>query len=57
MIGSSKYVLVFASAVGTLRNANNVLRSFRAVLAKTDLDPEDWTPRELRHSFVSILSG
>lgn len=48
--------LVFASTVGTLRNANNVLRSFRAVLAKTDLTPEDWTPRELRHSFVSILS-
>lgn len=48
--------LVFASAVGTERNANNVLRSFRVVLAKTDLDPAVWTPREMRHSFVSVLS-
>ncbi|WP_433474981.1 tyrosine-type recombinase/integrase [Spirillospora sp. CA-142024] len=48
--------LVFASTVGTKRNANNVLRSFRAILAKTDLDPDEWTPRELRHSFVSVLS-
>jgi integrase len=48
--------LVFASTVGTRRNANNVLRSFRAILAKTDLDPDEWTPRELRHSFVSVLS-
>lgn len=48
--------LVFASSVGTPRNANNVLRSFRAVVARTSLTPEDWTPREMRHSFVSLLS-
>ena len=48
--------LVFASSVGTKRNANNVLRSFRAVVAKTTLTAEDWTPREMRHSFVSLLS-
>ncbi|MEV4660128.1 tyrosine-type recombinase/integrase [Micromonospora sp. NPDC049301] len=24
--------------------------------AKAGLDPRDWTPRELRHSFVSLLS-
>ena len=48
--------LVFASSVGTERNANNVLRSFRAVVAKTTLTAEDWTPREMRHSFVSLLS-
>ncbi|MFL6055249.1 MAG: tyrosine recombinase XerC [Actinoallomurus sp.] len=48
--------LVFASTVGTERNANNVLRSFRAILRKTDLNPEEWTPREMRHSFVSVLS-
>ena len=49
--------LVFASTVGTERNANNVLRSFRAVLARVDgLEPSDWTPREMRHSFVSLLS-
>jgi integrase len=48
--------LVFASAKGTPRNPNNVLRSFRAVVAKTTLTAADWTPREMRHSFVSLLS-
>jgi hypothetical protein len=33
-----------------------VLRSFRAVAAKTTLTAADWTPREMRHSFVSLLS-
>ena len=31
-------------------------RSFRAVVARTGLGP-GWTPRELRHSFVSLLSS
>lgn len=48
--------LVFASATGTMRNANNVLRSFRVIVAKTALTASDWTPREMRHSFVSLLS-
>jgi integrase len=48
--------LVFASARGTPRNRNNVLRSFRAIVAKTTLTAGDWTPREMRHSFVSLLS-
>jgi site-specific recombinase XerD len=48
--------LVFASAKGTPRNRNNVLRSFRAIVAKTTLTSADWTPREMRHSFVSLLS-
>ncbi|MBC6458499.1 site-specific integrase [Actinomadura sp. HBU206391] len=47
--------LVFASRVGTERNPNNVLRAFRNVLSKTDLDVTAWTPREMRHSFVSLL--
>jgi site-specific recombinase XerD len=33
-----------------------VLRSFRSVVAKTDLTAENWAPREMRHSFVSLLS-
>jgi integrase len=33
-----------------------VLRAFRPVVAKAGLDPRDWTPRELRYSFVSLLS-
>ncbi|MEV4078068.1 site-specific integrase [Nonomuraea fuscirosea] len=48
--------LVFASKVGTELDAHNVRRSFRAVLKKAGLDPKDWTPREMRHSFVSLLS-
>lgn len=48
--------LVFASSVGTERNANNVLRSFRAIVGRTALNPDEWTPREMRHSFVSLLS-
>ena len=30
-------------------------RAFRKVLAGTSLDAAQWTPRELRHSFVSLL--
>jgi integrase len=48
--------LVFASRVGTALWAGNVRRSFRSVLAAAGLDPADWTPRELRHSFVSLMS-
>ena len=48
--------LVFASGVGTALDAANVHRSFRKVIAAAGLDPAEWTPRELRHSFVSLLS-
>lgn len=48
--------LVFASRKGTERSAGNVRRDFRAIVAKAGLTPEDWTPREMRHSFVSLLS-
>lgn len=48
--------LVFASSAGTPRDANNVLRSFRGIVAQTSLRADDWTPREMRHSFVSLLS-
>jgi integrase len=44
--------LVFASRVGTERNSGNVLRSFRVIVARTELNEQDWTPREMRHSFV-----
>jgi integrase len=47
---------VFASAVGTQLDAANVRRAFRKVAAAAGLDAADWTPRELRHSFVSLLS-
>ncbi|OLE22261.1 MAG: site-specific integrase [Catenulispora sp. 13_1_20CM_3_70_7] len=48
--------LVFASLVGTEQDAHNVRRQFRDILKRAELDPNAWTPRELRHSFVSLLS-
>ncbi|MFI5491363.1 tyrosine recombinase XerC [Actinoplanes sp. NPDC051859] len=48
--------LVFASSLGTALDAANVRRSFRRITKTAGLDPSDWTPRELRHSFVSLLS-
>jgi integrase len=42
------------------RNANNVLRSFRVIVGRAGLNAGDnagdWTPREMSHSFVSLLS-
>jgi integrase len=48
--------LVFATSKGTELDAANVRRAFRRVIKKAGLNPKDWTPRELRHSFVSLLS-
>jgi integrase len=48
--------LVFASTVGTPLSANNVIRAFRAITKKAGLG-EGWVPREMRHTFVSVLSA
>ncbi|GGQ86799.1 site-specific integrase [Couchioplanes azureus] len=48
--------LVFASKAGTELDRHNVLRSFRLIIKAAGLNPSEWTPRELRHSFVSLLS-
>ncbi len=49
--------LVFASKVGTPLDPSHVRRDFRAAIRDAGgLNPADWTPRELRHSFVSLLS-
>jgi integrase len=49
--------LVFTTAVGTEMDAANVRRDLRRALALVPgVDPGEWTPRELRHSFVSVLS-
>lgn len=48
--------LVFPSRSGTVADAANVRRAFRKVTAAAGLDPAAWTPRELRHSFVSLMS-
>lgn len=49
--------LVFGTANGTELDAHNVRRAFRKVVEAAGLDPTAWTPRELRHSFVSLLSA
>jgi len=48
--------LVFPSRVGTRWDASHVRREFRKVIEAAGLDPTAWTPRELRHSFVSLMS-
>ncbi|MFC5820241.1 tyrosine-type recombinase/integrase [Nonomuraea harbinensis] len=49
--------LVFASTTGKPLDAANVRRDFRnAIKDAEDVDSREWTPRELRHSFVSLLS-
>jgi integrase len=49
--------LVFGTGNGTEMDAHNVRRSFRRVIFAAGLDAAQWTPRELRHSFVSLLSA
>ena len=48
--------LVFTSKVGTALDASHVRRSFKDVTEAAGLG-RDWTPRELRHTFVSVLSA
>ena len=47
---------MFASKIGTPLGAANVRRAFRQIAKAAGLDSRQWTPRELRHSFVSLLS-
>ena len=48
--------LVFASAVGTPQDDHNVRRQFRVITEAAGLGTS-WVPRELRHTFVSLLSA
>jgi integrase len=49
---------VFTTKLGTPLEAANVRRAFRSALKLVpSVDPKDWTPRELRHSFVSLMSA
>jgi integrase len=48
--------VVFATSTGTELDVANVRRAFRRVIEAAGLNSGDWTPRELRHSFVSLLS-
>lgn len=49
--------LVFTSQAGTELDAANVRRAFRTAAKSAGLVAANWTPRELRHSFVSLLSS
>jgi integrase len=46
---------------GCGRPSNSLLRvrsaAFKTIAGAAGLDPTAWTPRELRHSFVSLLSS
>jgi integrase len=48
--------LVFASTVGTPLTASNVIRAFQGLTEKAELG-KTWAPREMRHTFVSVLSA
>ena len=48
---------MFTTSLGTELDAANVRRAFRRLAELAGLDPTAWTPRELRHSFVSLLSS
>jgi integrase len=47
--------LVFTTTVGTELDAHNVRRQFRKVCKAAGLEA-GWSPRELRHTFVSLMS-
>ena len=47
--------LVFTTSVGTPLDASHVRRDFRALCKKAGIEGV-WTPRELRHTFVSVMS-
>jgi integrase len=48
--------LVFTTTIGTELDAANVRRDFRSICRIAGIG-EDWAPRELRTSFVSLLSA
>lgn len=47
--------LVFSSHAGSPLDASHVRRAFKGITKKAGIG-ENWTPRELRHSFVSLMS-
>ena len=48
--------LVFASSIGTPLDAANVRREFRKIMEAAGLGA-GWAPRDLRHTFVSLMSA
>jgi integrase len=52
-----EFDLVFSTTTGSPLDPANVRKAFRRVVAAAGMNPMSWTPRELRHSFVSLLSS
>ena len=48
--------LVFVSTIGTPLDASNVRREFRRITKAAGLGA-GWAPRDLRHTFVSLMSA
>jgi hypothetical protein len=48
--------VVFTRSDGDPLDRHTALRAFRRVVRAAGLPPGEWVPRELRHSFVSLLS-
>ena len=48
--------LVFVSTIGTALDASNVRREFRKTIEAAGLGA-GWAPRDLRHTFVSLMSA
>jgi integrase len=48
--------LVFTTQTGTMITQHNIRREFRKITSAADLGTS-WVPRELRHTFVSIMSA
>jgi len=47
---------VFTTATGGQLDKDTACRAFRKVVTAAGLDPDEWTPLEQRHTFVSVLS-
>lgn len=47
---------MFTTSVGTPLDASHVRRGFRALCKKAGITGV-WAPRELRHTFVSVMSS
>lgn len=47
---------VFGTRNDTVKLARNVRRFYRTILENAGLEPDEWAPRETRHTFVSIMS-
>ncbi|WP_166659614.1 tyrosine-type recombinase/integrase [Glycomyces sp. NRRL B-16210] len=52
---SAGIVYVFGTRNDTVMEARNVRRFFRTVVEDAEI-PGEWTTRELRHTFVSLMS-